>query len=109
MLRFKVIILPLAECDIVGNTDYISFEKKSPDTAWELVEGLRSSIAKLEFMPEQHEYDEDAELAELKIRKCCYKNYKIFFYTNNDTHEVYILRILYTLADANPLLLGLMN
>ena len=38
--------------------------------------GFRNTIAKLEFMPKQHELDEDEELAALEIRKCYYKSYK---------------------------------
>ena len=33
MTEYKVIILPLAEEDIIDQTDYIAFELKSPETA----------------------------------------------------------------------------
>ena len=36
MQMYKVMMLPLAEEDIINNTDYIAFEKKSPETALEL-------------------------------------------------------------------------
>ena len=51
MQMYKVLILPLAEEDIMNNTDYIAFEKKAPETALELAMGFRNTIAKLEFMP----------------------------------------------------------
>ena len=51
MRMYKVLILPLAEEDIMNNTDYIAFEKKAPETALELAMGFRYTIARLEFMP----------------------------------------------------------
>lgn len=36
MQIYKVMMLPLAEEDIRNNTDYIAFEKKTPETALEL-------------------------------------------------------------------------
>ena len=67
MQMYKVMMLPLAEEDIMNNTDYIAFEKKAPETALELAMGFRNTIAKLEFMPKQHELDEDEELAAREI------------------------------------------
>lgn len=107
MRMYNVQILPLAEEDIVNNTDYIAFEKNAPDTALELAIGFRNCIAKLEFMPEQHEVDEDEELAALGIRKCYYKSYKIFFYINNESNTVFVLRVLHMLVNAKPILLNM--
>ncbi|MCD8362382.1 MAG: type II toxin-antitoxin system RelE/ParE family toxin [Lachnospiraceae bacterium] len=105
MPMYDVITLPLAEEDIINNTDYIAYKKKSPDTALRLAIGFRNRIADLEFMPEQHELDEDEELAARGIRKCYYKNYKIYFYINTERKAVYILRVLHMLVNAKPLLL----
>lgn len=105
MHKFDVIILPLAEYDITRNTDYIYFEKEAPDTALKLLAGFQLAIKKLEFMPEQHEFDEDEDLAALGIRKCYYKNYKIFFYVNKEENKVFVLRVLHMLVDAKSILL----
>ena len=67
MQMHKVMMLPMAEEDIMNNTDYIAFEKKAPETALELAMGFRNTIAKLEFMPKQHELDEDEELHLLMV------------------------------------------
>lgn len=107
MPQFKVILLPLAEKDIANNTNYIFYEKEAPETAIKLLDGFKKAIAKLSFMPEQHELDEDEELAALKIRKCYYKNYKIFFYVNKEKQSVFVLRVLHMLVDAKPLLLNM--
>lgn len=63
MQTYDVIILPLAECDIVRNTDYIFFEKKAPETTRNLLSEFQSTISRLEQFPESHELDEDEELA----------------------------------------------
>ena len=91
---YDVIILPLAEEDILNNTDYIAFEKQAPETALQLAMGMRNTIAKLEFMPEKHELDEDEDLATMGIHKCYYKNYKIFFLYSLGVRFVYFLNTL---------------
>ena len=45
MQMYKVMMLPMAEEDIMNNTDYIAFEKKAPETALELAMGIRNTIA----------------------------------------------------------------
>ena len=107
MQMYKVMMLPLAENDIEDNTDYIAYEKKEPETALKLAMGFRNTIAKLEFMPKQHELDEDEELAALEIRKCYYKSYKIYFYIDERNSIVYVLRVLYMLVNAKPILLNM--
>lgn len=67
--------------------------------------GFRNSIAKLEFMLRQHELDE--ELALRGIRKCYYKNYKIYFFIDEKKGIVYVLRVLHMLVNAKPLLLNI--
>lgn len=107
MPEYEVIILPLAEKDIINNTDYIFYEKQAPETALELLTGFRSAIAGLSYMPERYEIDRDDELAILKIRKNCYKNYNIYFYVDTDIRRVFILRVLHMLVDAKMLLLNM--
>lgn len=107
MDKYKVVVLPMAENDIASNIDYIFYEKEAPDTAKQLLAGFRKTISKLEQFPESHEFDEDEDLAVMKIRKCYYKNYKIFFYVNKEKRAVYVLRVLHMLVDAKPLLLNL--
>ena len=44
MLEYNVFTTEIAEDDILRNTDYIAFEKLSPETAMELGQGLRKAI-----------------------------------------------------------------
>lgn len=83
MRMYDVVILPKAEEDILNNADYIAFEKNAPETALRLAAGFRNIIARLEFMPEQHELDEDEELAEKGIRRI---EWKLSFYPVDFTY-----------------------
>lgn len=85
----------------------VHMRKKEPETALKLAMGFRNTIAKLEFMPKQHELDEDEELAALEIRKCYYKSYKIYFYIDERNSIVYVLRVLHMLVNAKPILLNM--
>ena len=47
------------------------------------------------------------ELAAREIRKCYYKNYKIYFFIDERIRTVYVLRVLHMLVNAKPLLLNM--
>jgi plasmid stabilization system protein ParE len=105
MQRYKVITLPMAEEDILSNTDYIAFDKKSPGTALELGYGFRKTIETLSTYPYRHELDDDQILADYGVRKIYYKNYKIFYVVKKEAKMVYILGVLHMLVDSKSLLL----
>lgn len=109
MKRYNIIILPLAEDDIINQTDYIAFTLKSPQTALSISVGLRKSIDKLLYNPFRHELDEDEELAFLGIRKQYYKNYKIYYLADEINQKVYILRVLHMLVDSKSVLLRMLK
>ena len=66
MQMYKVMMLPMAEEDIMIRI-ILRSRKKHLKTALELAMGFRNTIAKLEFMPKQHELDEDEELHLLMV------------------------------------------
>lgn len=105
MTEYKVITLPLAEKDIADQTDYIAFELQSPETAVNIVRGLKKIIHSLSLFPQSHELDEDEELAGYGIRKTYYKNYKIYFHIDERKQAVYILRVFHMLVDSREKLL----
>lgn len=100
MFQYKVVILPLAEDDIVSQTDYIAFELNAPETAVKIAKGLREEINNLSIFPHRHELDEDEEIARYRIRKTYYKNYKIYFVIEESMRMVYILRVFHMLVDS---------
>ena len=105
MHKYKIIVLPLAEKDISQNTDYIAFNKKSPDIALRLVDGFRKTIDSLNTNPNRHELDEDEQLAVYGVRKHYYKNYKIYYKVSEVNKIVYILGVLHMLVDSKSVLL----
>lgn len=109
MKKYNIIILPLAEDDIINQTDYIAFTLKSPRTALNISIGIRESIDKLLYNPARHELEEDRELASLGIRKHYYKNYKIYYLIDEINQIVYILRVLHMLVDSKSVLLLMFN
>ncbi len=109
MYKYRVIIEPLAEEDIIRNAEYIAYEKKSPETARSLLKGLRKEIGSLSINPQRHMFDEDEDLANLEVRKHYYKNYKIFYIVDETKMTVYILRVLHMLVDSKALLLRIVK
>ena len=71
------------------------------------------SLAAVELALElENEFDiriEDEELAKLEIRKHYYKNYKIFYFVEEEERTVYILRVLHMLVDSKALLLHIVR
>ena len=105
MLEYKVITLPLAERDIAEQTDYIAYELNAPETAIKITKGFRQTINDLSIFLQKHELDEDEELAKYKIRKTYYKNYKIYFTTDEEMQIVYVLRVFHMLENSKERLL----
>lgn len=105
MHKYQILMLPMAEEDILRNTDYIAYDKKSPDTALQLGRGFRRTIDSLSTNPSRHELDEDEQLAYYRIRKHYYKNYKIYYLISETERVVYILGVLHMLVDSKSILL----
>ena len=109
MHKYRVIIEPLAQDDVIRNAEYIAYKKRSPGTARSILKGLRKEIGSLAINPERHMFDEDEDLAKLGIRKHYYKNYKIYYIIDEDMRVVYILRVLHMLVDSKALLLRIVK
>jgi len=105
MHKYHIEISQAARRDITKNTDYIAYDKKSPETASVLVRGFRKQIQSLSINPQRHEYDEDDELKKLSIRKHYYKNYKIYYQIDENNNVVHIVRVLHMLVDSKAILL----
>lgn len=104
MHKYQIIVLPMAEENIVRNTDYIAYDKKSPETALNLSRGFRKAIAKLDHNPSRHELDEDEGLAYYGIRRHYYKNYKIYYFVSESEKTVYILGVLNMRVDSRVII-----
>ena len=84
----RLIITPLAECDIEDIGDYIATD--NPDRAVSFIAELRGQCRKIALSPQA--YRLRRELGN-DIRSCAHGNYVIFF--NHDEKDVRILRILH--------------
>lgn len=98
--QYRIEITELAEKDLEDAGDYIAFELLNPKAALDTVQGIRAQINKLEYFPERNELDEDTILAAFGVRMDYYRNYKIFYVVDNETHIVYVIRILHMLVDS---------
>ena len=109
MRRYTVEISNLAQNDILRNTDYIAFNKKSPGTALSLSRGIHKQIQSLSINPYRHNLDEDDTLSALQIRKHYFKNYKIYYTIDDAKRTVYIVRLLHMLVDGKSALIRSFN
>ena len=100
MHRYHLRITEYAEQDLEDIGDYIAFELKNSKSAVQMIQDLRKEMTSLAMLPERHELDEDDVLASLGVRKCYYKNYKIYYMLQKQTDAVIILRILHMLVDS---------
>ena len=100
MQYYKIEITDLAAQDLEQHGDYIAFVLKNPSAAKNTVKGIRTAINQLQTSPKKHELDEDEKLAELGIRKCYYKNYKIYYIVDEVQKSVIVVRILHMLVDS---------
>lgn len=100
MQCYKIEITDLAETDLENVGDYTAFDLKSPETAVNMINGLKKEIHKLQHYPARHETEQDSALAEMGIRRHYFKNYKIFYLVDEPEKRVIILRILHMLVDS---------
>lgn len=98
--QYRIEITELAEKDLEDAGDYIAFELLNPKAALDTVQGIRAQINKLECFPERNELDEDPILAAFGVRRDYYRNYKIYYTTDNEKGVVFIIRILHMLVDS---------
>lgn len=104
MQHYEIEITDLAEIDLESIGDYIAFYLKAPETAVNMIQGIRQSVHKLKEYPTRHELDEDRTLADLGIRKHYYKEYKIFYLVDETDKTVIVIRILHMLVDSRTAL-----
>ncbi len=84
MNRYRIEITELAEKDLEDAADYIAFQLLNPKAALDTVQGIRAQINKLECFPERNEMDEDPILAAFGVRMDYYRNYKIYYVTDDE-------------------------
>lgn len=106
MTDYEVMILPLAEDDIMAHADYIACQLNNPETALRIANGLRKTIHKLCTFPQSHRINEDDELRKYKVRNTYYKSYNIYFLIDEIRKIVFILRVFHMLVDSRERVLS---
>lgn len=100
---YRVIIMPLAETDVIEIGDYIAYELSAPWAAERITSNLHSEISALTFFPWKFPLDEDPYIAAAGIHKCLFENYRIYYRIVGQ--EIHVLRVLHILVEARPRLL----
>ena len=99
MERYNVSVADHAKADLRETTQYISSQLSAPAAALRLADAFDEAFVELEDMPEKYPLVPDDRLAALGYRKRRIKNYLMFFTISEESHAVYVERILYARRD----------
>ncbi len=100
MEKYKIIIYPIAQNDLMEIVDYLN--TLSPDTAMKYYDLLVGQIGSLAELPERCPLVKDTQLRLKGYRTLLVKNYIVFYVVNESTVE--IRRILYNRRQYDVLL-----
>ena len=100
MEKYKVVIFPTAQQDLMDVIDYLN--TLSPSAALSYYDELTEQIASLSELPERCPHPKDLTLASRGYRYLVVRNYIIFYVICDDV--VQIRRILYGRRDYGKLL-----
>lgn len=95
MSSYNVMIIEVAQRDLLDIFDYIAFELRDPDSTIRLLSKIRSKVKSLYDFPEQNNLISEPKYEEQKIRWCPVENYIVFYKVSKEKSQVYLIRILY--------------
>ena len=95
MERYNVIITPDAAADLSQIKSYIAYTLQAPDTALKYMRGLRQEIEKLESFPAAIVPVPDEPWRSRGIIRVIYKNFYIYYRTDENAKCVYVLNVIY--------------
>lgn len=93
--KYSIIYSAEARNDLKKIKSYITSVLLSPQAASTQTKRIRESARRLELMPERYAAVDWEPWYSLGVRKVPVDNYVIFYYVDNLTQEVNILRIFY--------------
>lgn len=99
MKKYKVIIQESAELDLNGIIEYIAIDLNEKSIALKLYKKIVEAINSLSDTPGRCAVIDEEPFKTLQTRRLIIDNYSIFYYLNNETETVHILRILYNRRD----------
>lgn len=104
MDRYRVLYSPAAKEDLFGIYSYIATQLLVPQTAANQVNRIRNAIRSLEVHPGRHSLVDWEPWQSLGMRKLPINNYIVFYYTDEVTKTVRIVRIVYGGRDLKNIL-----
>ncbi len=94
----------MAVSDLNGIVKYISKILKEPTIAKRLYASIKKQIFSLEHMPYRCKLVNDEHFCKMGIRKLSVENYTAFYFLNEESKTVHIVRILYNRREWQHLL-----
>lgn len=92
-MTFKIIVTETAKQDLREIAFYITDKSKDTSLAKKFVNELREECKRLENYPDSGSLPKNRLLLSAGFRFIVYKDYLIFYVTDNSTNKVYILSI----------------
>ncbi len=104
MEKYKIIFEPTAVRDLNGIVKYISKILKEPEIAKRIYASIKKHIFSLNHMPYRCKLVENEPFCKMGIRKLPVENYTAFYFVNEESKAVHIVRILYNRREWQNLL-----
>lgn len=101
MKQWKVIYSGQAKLDLLNIDDYIRYHLLNPKAATRITNKIMGKINELDSMPKQHSLYPEEPWHSLKLRFFPVEHYTIFYYLEDQTSIVQIIRIMYSGRNAS--------
>ena len=101
-----VVFTEPAECDLLDIEYYIYVDLINPQAAQRISDGILETAERLSGHPTRHPLVEDEFLRSIGLRMTYFDNYNIFYFYDEQTDVVYIMRVLYNKVDWQTMLRG---
>lgn len=103
MKAFKVIVQESAELDLTGIIEYIAVDLNEKAIAFKLYRKIVEAIKTLKEIPGRCAIIDEEPYKAMQIRRLIIENYSVFYFVNNETETVHIIRIIYNRRDCKNL------
>lgn len=95
----EIILTEPAEYDLLDIEYYIHVHLNNPQASIRVTNGIIDVMRELEDYPTRFQFVNDDLLKKIGLRMTWFDNYNIFYYYDELTDIVHIIRILYSKAD----------
>lgn len=99
MKKYDIVIQKIAELDLDGIVEYIYNGLHERRIAFAVYKRITENICSLKEMPKRCSVIDEEPYKTLGTRRLIVDNYSMFYYVDDETMTIYILRILYNHRD----------